>query len=994
MKKSGSLLSLFTVALGLGAAGSLPAQSPGQTATNLVAQGRAMLVTSNLASAYASFNQAVGLLPNYLEANALAGATRILTLPQQPAGSSFLNRLGFSTAGRNIYDWEAKLPHDADGKTMLPANFNSSEAIAFYTTNVMPAILASQTNLARITDTNFTLNLSAAETSIEAVTVDYGDIQVLRALLYVGDFLGHTANAHNFSIVYSHLQALSEAQPSQLTIQRVLADYSSLLKQGNHSDLLASKTAFTNAAACYLAASDFIRNDRPAGATRLFDLAPDKQAEEATFRDDLTNALASLTKPVLVNTNSPVEVYLGAYFSGGTPLRSLLPQFVGSRYVDNSLPDYTFGGLLLNEPAWKTEAALRKKWAPSYAGIYVGQPGYYDNMGNFVPSGGFALFVDNNQQAVLLGADTDNASALFAACPVDKSGNAWFDTNGFSGSLEIYSDGSLYGNVQPDNGNWWDGLQGNLVPEIGPFQAVDGYYAGTWSEGGKTGKIQGILAADGGFYSCPTDSDGEIADGGWGAFSSNGSLGTMTDAQGRMASTGTLSPTTATMSGTGTSTNGSHGTWTMRRTDFAQTDVPPAITTPPLNQTVYQGQGATFHVAATGSKPLCYQWSCNGALILGATSSALALTNLPLAADGATYAVEVHNVVGAADASAVLHVHPSEPLTLQVNGQGKVTPNLNGQLLPVGSTTNITAQGTNGFQFTNWTSNLQGLLTNGPNLSFIMETGLVLTAKFVDVTKPTLKIISPANGVTVTAPALTLSGTTADNDAVTNVLWQLNTNAWKSAKGTANWSAAVTLTTLGANTLRAYAVDRSGNHSATTNSVALTYKPYVPLALRLVGQGKLTPSYTNGQMLQIGVGYTLTATASTGFKFWGWTGSQTNHSATLSFTMASNLVIVANFVDIKPPLDVIIYPTKGQVVATNNPTVLGAASDNVGVTNVWCWLNGTNWLLPQTTNFWTNWFAAGVLLAPGTNVLQTYAEDAAGNPSLTNTIRFDHPAGP
>jgi hypothetical protein len=146
-----------------------------------VGAGRADLVSHDLFGAYTNFNAAVTLSPTDEEANALLAVTRLLILPQQPAGSNFLNRLGFSVSGRDIYNWTSTFAKDTNGNMVLPDNLNSSEAIAFFRTNIMVALTASRTNLARITDTNFTLFLSADETSItnppESVTVDYGDIR-------------------------------------------------------------------------------------------------------------------------------------------------------------------------------------------------------------------------------------------------------------------------------------------------------------------------------------------------------------------------------------------------------------------------------------------------------------------------------------------------------------------------------------------------------------------------------------------------------------------------------------------------------------------------------------------------------------------------------------------------------------------------------------------------------------------------------------------------
>lgn len=93
----------------------------------------------------------------------------------------------------------------------------------------------------------------------------------------------------------------------------------------------------------------------------------------------------------------------------------------------------------------------------------------------------------------------------------------------------------------------------------------------------------------------------------------------------------------------------------------------------------------------------------------------------------------------------------------------------------------------------------------------------------IDSTRPTVSITSPTTGATVTSAALTVSGTASDNVAVSTVFVKLNSGSFTAATGTTDWSQDVTLTS-GANTVYAYSVDGSGNHS-TTNSISVTYTP-------------------------------------------------------------------------------------------------------------------------------------------------------------------------
>jgi hypothetical protein len=89
--------------------------------------------------------------------------------------------------------------------------------------------------------------------------------------------------------------------------------------------------------------------------------------------------------------------------------------------------------------------------------------------------------------------------------------------------------------------------------------------------------------------------------------------------------------------------------------------VAPAITAQPQSQTVVAGANVTFSVTATGSPPPTYQWTLNGAPILGATGSTLTLSNVQ-AANAGSYAVNVSNpavTTPVVSAAAILTVNPA-----------------------------------------------------------------------------------------------------------------------------------------------------------------------------------------------------------------------------------------------------------------------------------------------------------------------------------------------
>ncbi|MCL4181642.1 MAG: immunoglobulin domain-containing protein [Verrucomicrobia bacterium] len=68
----------------------------------------------------------------------------------------------------------------------------------------------------------------------------------------------------------------------------------------------------------------------------------------------------------------------------------------------------------------------------------------------------------------------------------------------------------------------------------------------------------------------------------------------------------------------------------------------PAVVDPPRSQTRFVGQSVRFHVTASGSPPLDYQWRHNGVDLPGATNATLILSNLT-PADAGRYSVAVAN---------------------------------------------------------------------------------------------------------------------------------------------------------------------------------------------------------------------------------------------------------------------------------------------------------------------------------------------------------------
>lgn len=93
-----------------------------------------------------------------------------------------------------------------------------------------------------------------------------------------------------------------------------------------------------------------------------------------------------------------------------------------------------------------------------------------------------------------------------------------------------------------------------------------------------------------------------------------------------------------------------------------------SITSQPLDQTVYQGNNATFNVVAIGA-PLDYQWQFNGTNIPGANLSSYTRNNVQ-PADAGYYSVTVTNLAAMLISSnALLTVNPLPAITTQPQNQ-------------------------------------------------------------------------------------------------------------------------------------------------------------------------------------------------------------------------------------------------------------------------------------------------------------------------------------
>ena len=303
-----------------------------------------------------------------------------------------------------------------------------------------------------------------------------------------------------------------------------------------------------------------------------------------------------------------------------------------------------------------------------------------------------------------------------------------------------------------------------------------------------------------------------------------------------------------------------------------------------------------------------------------------------------------------------------------------------------------------------------------------MAANLALVANFVDITKPTLSIVSPTLNQQWSNATFTASGKAGDNVAVATVYYSLNGGLWTNAttaNNWTNWSASLQLTP-GTNSLQAYALDASGNASAT-NAVSFEYVVPMPLSVQVRGLGVSNPNwghlsggysttltwlpgygyyttsvslpgYTNGTLLDVNENYTLTAIANPGFAFTNWSDGNGNllPTAPLSVSPWPPTSRWSPISWTSPSPRCPSFPRRSTSSGATPPsppparlpTMLPCPPSIIPSTAA----SGPN---ATTANNWTNW-SASLQLTPGTNSLRAYALDASGNASATNAVSFEY----
>ena len=167
-------------------------------------------------------------------------------------------------------------------------------------------------------------------------------------------------------------------------------------------------------------------------------------------------------------------------------------------------------------------------------------------------------------------------------------------------------------------------------------------------------------------------------------------------------------------------------------------------------------------------------------------------------------------------------------------------------------------------------------------------------------TPPVMTITTPPNNTRVSSDLVSVRGTARDNTGVRRVEY-LAGSALHPASGPPDWAVwSVDLPLVpGTNFIQVRALDLAGNYSPPVSRLIYRVATNRLTALASpAGRGNTTPAL-NGASLEVGRGYSLTATPAAGWLFSNWVSSVDGvigSTPPLKFIMNSNLTLTANFV--------------------------------------------------------------------------------------------------
>jgi DNA-binding beta-propeller fold protein YncE len=338
----------------LGSSMDAMAQTRRSNVSGLISTGRANMAKQTsvgIAAAHKNFSDALKAAPNNAEANLLFAATLILREHATRDFHNELHAIGVGVIDPNPYDYEFSYAVDRQGR-FAPFRYSDTKRTISFLTKKGAVRANALSCLRRITDTKFRMVLTASETSLLEVAVDYGDVLFLRAILLTAGAFQDMALAHNLEAEYFGIYRF--VLEPDLNLQKALKAYPDAFNLTAQSRRRATaRTQLLQANKEAQAAFAFIKNSRiPGIAPNLFEVEDGASAQEtARVLQTLAKSLSGVdTLPILGKKEEGSlegrKLNLSPLFDSRTSPRSLFPDSFDRGYIrPGSWKDRTLGGI-------------------------------------------------------------------------------------------------------------------------------------------------------------------------------------------------------------------------------------------------------------------------------------------------------------------------------------------------------------------------------------------------------------------------------------------------------------------------------------------------------------------------------------------------------------------------------------------------------------------------------------------------------------------------
>ena len=350
--------------------------------------GRSYLRDKDLPNAMAMFSDA-----SDAEGKTLKALTSLALLQRDSGTVTFLNNL-YVDSPANI--WDARdlgySPNPSQPNPYRAQNSaNSTQISSILKNSHLPVYLQAETDLSAFTSDSLLVPLGRSETGYPDISLDRGDILMIRALLACGRGGAYLINSQNSNILISEFISLTE-EPGPVTIEKFLAKFPDAAKLATPSDLPLARQEFKNSITLYNQASEWVRTKRALNAVRLFNLPGSfgiksgevytaALADEAAFRAKLDEYSLLLDGSRLVTgfDNKPIDTLNAKpFFDGSVNLRSILPSFRKNKIRQGDVTDAfaKLGGIypvntIARTEGWLLQETQNSALDPFAIGLFV-----------------------------------------------------------------------------------------------------------------------------------------------------------------------------------------------------------------------------------------------------------------------------------------------------------------------------------------------------------------------------------------------------------------------------------------------------------------------------------------------------------------------------------------------------------------------------------------------------------------------------------------------